>query len=127
MAAKSEVDAHTFTLRHQPTGRTIATVRRLDGWLAKGIGVIGRAGMAAGTGVWLPGVASVHTCFVRFSLDLLFLDREFRLLKAVPAVHPWRLLVTCPGAWHTIEMGEGSLLDDVLKPGDLYYAKSTGL
>jgi uncharacterized protein len=119
MAVNSNADAPTFSLRHQPTGRAIATIRRLDGWLAKGIGVIGTAEIRAGTGVWLPGVASVHTCFVKFPLDLLFLDHDFRLLKAVADVRPWRLWVACPRARHTIEMRAGTLPEiRLLAPGD---------
>ena len=87
----------------------MARVRRADGWWAKGWGVIGWPRLLTGQGLWLPGVSSVHTVFVRFPLDLLFLDAEFLTVLAVSRVPPGRLLVRAAGARHTIELGAGTL------------------
>ena len=87
----------------------VASVSRAEGWLAKGWGVLGRPSLPAGEGLWLPGVASVHTVGVRFALDLLFLDAEMRTVRAVPNVPPGRWLVRASGAAHTLELGAGTL------------------
>lgn len=109
----------TFALTHLPSGQTIAQVGRVGGWWAQGRGVIGMRALPAGEGIWLPGVASVHTLFVRFPLDLLFLDRDFRLVRAQVAFPPWRPLAWAPGAHHTIELGAGTLaIGTMLRPGE---------
>ncbi len=98
-----------YRLVHLTTGRTVAIVRRAGNWLAKGWGVLGRGSLPRGEGLWLPGVASVHTVGVRFPLDLLFLDAQMRTVKAVPNVPPGRWLVRASGAAHTVELGAGTL------------------
>lgn len=99
-------------LVHIPTGTAVATVRVVDGWWAKGMGVIGMGELAAGSGIVMPGIASIHTCFVKFPLDVLFLDRSQMLMLAVRSVPPWTPLVACRGAWYTVELGAGTLGDD---------------
>ena len=92
-----------------------ATVERADGFWAKGWGVLGRANLPPGEGLWLPGVASVHTLFVRFPLDLLFLDREFRAVRLAPGTSPWHWLEGAAGACHVLELGAGTLTRSVPK------------
>ncbi len=97
-----------FALVHGPTGRRVATVRRADGWWAKGWGVIGWPSLPPGEGLWLPGVSAVHTVFVRFPLDLLFLDDGLRTVRVAPDVRPGCPLVRAAGAAHTVEVGAGT-------------------
>jgi len=99
----------SYCLIHLPTGRTVATVRRADNWWGKGWGVMGLRGLPVGEGLWLPGVTSVHTAFVRFPLDLLFLDADFQTIRLAPETPAWRLLISAPGAFHTLELGHGTL------------------
>ena len=98
-----------FRLVHGPTGRVVATVSRAESWLEKGWGVLGRQSVPMGEGLWLPGVASVHTVGVRFALDVLFLDAEMRTVRVVSHVSPGRWLVRASGAAHTLELGVGTL------------------
>ena len=92
-------------------------MRRADGWWAKGWGVLRWPALPPGQGLWLPGVAAVHTVFVRFPLDLLFLDADFGTLRAVANVPPGRWLVRASGARHTLELGAGTLADPAPEPG----------
>ncbi len=107
-----------WRLVHGPSGRFVATVSRVDNWLAKGWGVLGHRFLPPGEGLWLPGVASVHTVGVRFALDLLFLDAGMRTVRAVPNVPPGRWLVRASGAAHTLELGVGTLAGMALPSGD---------
>ncbi len=77
-----------FRLRHLPTNAVVARVTRLDGFWRKGRGVLGLRSLPPGQGVWLPQVASVHTLFVTFPLDLLFLGKDFGTLAARRGVPP---------------------------------------
>lgn len=98
-----------YRLIHQPTGQAVAAVTRAEGWWAKGWGVLGRRALEPGEGLWLPGVASVHTVGVRFPLDLLFLDGRFQTVRLSPDTPTGRWLVHAPGARHTLELGAGTL------------------
>ncbi len=98
-----------YQLIHQPTGRGVGVVTRAQGFWAKGWGVLGHAGLPMGEGLWLPGVASVHTLGVRFPLDLLFLCADFTAARIVPYARPGQWIVHAPGACHTLELGSGTL------------------
>lgn len=109
-----------WQLVHGPSGQTLAIVSRAESWLAKGWGVLGYRSLPPGEGLWLPGVASVHTVGVRFALDLLFLNAEMQTVKSVSNVPPGRWLVRAGGAAHTLELGAGTLAASgiALKNGD---------
>lgn len=116
-----------FRLVHLPTGIAVAHVVRLDGWWAKGRGVIGRPPLPLGEGVWLPGVAAVHSFFVSSALDLLFLDSQYRTLRLRPNFPPWHPLGAASGACHTLELGAGTLaaFNSAIGPGDAWRLEGT--
>ena len=49
-----------------------------------------------------PRCASVHTCFMRYPLDIAFIDRGGDILRVCESVAPWRFL-SCAGAFATLE------------------------
>jgi uncharacterized protein len=54
-------------------------------------GLIGRRGLPAGEGLLLTPAPSIHTAFMRFAIDALFLDRELRVLDIRASMPPWRV------------------------------------
>jgi uncharacterized membrane protein (UPF0127 family) len=53
-------------------------------------GLLGRDGLAQGEGLLIKPCGSVHTFFMRFPIDVVFLDRELSVLAVRPEVRPWR-------------------------------------
>jgi len=54
-------------------------------------GLLGRRGLESGEGVLLKPAGSVHTFFMRFPIDVVFLSREGDVLKVARALPAWRL------------------------------------
>jgi uncharacterized membrane protein (UPF0127 family) len=54
-------------------------------------GLIGRRELAIGDGLLLRPTPSIHTWFMRFPIDVVFLDAELRVLGVRPELRPWRL------------------------------------
>ena len=54
-------------------------------------GLLGRRELPAGDGLLLRPAPSVHTWFMRFPIDVVFLDRELRVLSVRGDVRPWRM------------------------------------
>jgi uncharacterized membrane protein (UPF0127 family) len=52
-----------------------ADVESADGLWAKFLGLMGRPGLAAGAGLWLPDSNGIHMMFMRFPIDAVFLGR----------------------------------------------------
>jgi uncharacterized membrane protein (UPF0127 family)/protein-S-isoprenylcysteine O-methyltransferase Ste14 len=53
-------------------------------------GLLGRAELPAGEGILLRPASSVHTAFMRFPIDVVFLDKENRVTKIASNLRPWR-------------------------------------
>ncbi|TML43432.1 MAG: DUF192 domain-containing protein [Actinobacteria bacterium] len=53
-------------------------------------GLLGRRGLESGEGLLLRPTGSVHTFFMRFPIDVVFLSREGEVLKIAQALPPWR-------------------------------------
>jgi uncharacterized protein len=53
-------------------------------------GLLGRRALAPGEGLLLKPTPSIHTWFMRFAIDAVFLDADFRVLGISPELRPWR-------------------------------------
>ena len=74
--------------------------------LARLRGLLGRSGLSSGEGLLLRPAGSVHTAFMKFTIDVVFLDRDLRVLKVVPDLVPWRT-AGCRGARAVLELPAG--------------------
>jgi uncharacterized membrane protein (UPF0127 family) len=63
----------------------------------------GQLGRSAPVPMLIAPCSAVHTCFLRFPLDLVFLDADLNVLKVVRGVPPWRF-VACRGAKAVLEL-----------------------
>ena len=53
-------------------------------------GLLGRSPLLAGEGLLLSPTRSIHTCFMRFPIDVVFLDRDWRVIHIAREIMPWR-------------------------------------
>jgi uncharacterized protein len=53
-------------------------------------GLLGRKAFTVGEGLHIAPCNSIHTFFMRFAIDALFLDRDGRVVKLLDAIPPWR-------------------------------------
>jgi uncharacterized protein len=82
------------------------TVRRADRFLGRLAGLLFSRPLQPGHGLLLVPCASVHTAFMRFPIDVVFLDRAGRIRRIVPRLAPWRAAASV-GAYQTLEMAAG--------------------
>jgi uncharacterized protein len=80
-------------------------------------GLLGRDGLAPGEGLWIVPCESVHTFFMRFPIDLVYVDRNRRVRKVRSGVPPWRLSA-CLSAHSVIELAAGAVRASKTEPGD---------
>ena len=60
---------------------------------------------------------SIHTFFMRFAIDLVFLNKSMKVIRIVEALKPWRMIL-CPGAYVTIELPAHKSSQISLQTGD---------
>jgi uncharacterized membrane protein (UPF0127 family) len=73
-------------------GQAVCVGELADGPLSRTVGLIGRRGLPAGEGLLLSPTPGIHTAFMRFPIDALFLDRDLRVLDVVERLRPWRMV-----------------------------------
>ena len=61
-----------------------------DGPLERLRGLLGRDALPDDAALLLRPCSSIHTSFLRFPIDAVFLDRDFRVLDVVSKLRPWR-------------------------------------
>lgn len=97
-------------LRNTTTGETIAgAVQRADGVVERMVGLLNRAHIDPDEGVWFANCGTIHTIGMREPIDVVFLDRDNRVMQTLRQVPRNRLAVTCVGAYTTVELGSGAL------------------
>jgi uncharacterized protein len=80
-------------------------------------GLLGRKYLRQGEGMVLRPGWSIHTAFMRFPIDAVFLDADQVVIKIVHEVGPWRT-VSCRGAREVVEMAAGECHRRGLEIGD---------
>jgi uncharacterized protein len=80
-------------------------------------GLLGRKYLRQGEGMVLRPGWSIHTAFMRFPIDAVFLDADQVVIKIEHEVGPWRT-VSCRGAREVVEMSAGECRRRGLEVGD---------
>lgn len=71
------------------------TIHRAENFATRLLGLLARPRLKPGEALYLAPCASVHTVFMRYSIDVAFVDREGRVLKLVKDLRPFR----AAGCW----------------------------
>jgi hypothetical protein len=80
-------------------------------------GLLGRDCLLPGEGLWIVPCEAVHTFFMRFPIDLVYLDRKHRIRKLRSSVGPWRVS-GCLTAHSVLELPAGAIRETQTEPGD---------
>lgn len=117
LAAFASMD--TYSQVSNRTRRTVLAVRLeiADSGPKRSKGLLGRAGLGAGEGLWIVPCESVHTFFMRFPIDLVYLDRKNKVKKVRSNVGPWRISA-CLSAHSVIELPAGTVSATLTQAGD---------
>lgn len=87
--------------------------------LRRAIGLLGRSGIDSGEGLILVPCRSIHTFFMRFPIDVVFMDKEFRVLLLEENMQPFRVSPYLPGAYCVLEIPTGTITDTATAEGDM--------
>ena len=80
-------------------------------------GLLGRASLAHGEGMLFRGESSIHSAFMRFQFDAVFMDRELRVIGLAERIPPWRVR-TVKGARNILELASGEIASTGVSVGD---------
>ena len=99
-------------------GAVVASkVLKAEDYESRSRGLLGRDSMEAGEGLWIVPCPMIHTFFMKFAIDVLFLDRGQRVVRVMEGLKPWRLSPWVLRARSVLEVPGGTLRGSV-KNGD---------
>jgi uncharacterized membrane protein (UPF0127 family) len=114
------------------TARSLALVnQRTDEALAEHVevavtrsdrrrGLLGRESLEASSALILAPCSAIHTMFMHFDIDAVFVDDDGRAVKIVQHLAPWRIALQ-PFAHAVVELPSGSLRERPVDLGDRLY------
>jgi len=77
--------------------------------LRRGLGLMFRRSLPAGHGLWIQPCSSIHMFFMRFAIDVAFVDGTGRVIRVYHAIKPWRISRIVFGARAAVELPAGTL------------------
>ena len=96
-----------------------ARVEHARSFAARLRGLLGRDRLQVGEALVIDPCNSVHTLFMRFAIDVAFVDASGRVLRMVPELRPWRVTRIHPAARRVIELAAGALARAGVREGDV--------
>ena len=75
----------------------------------RAVGLLSRTGLERGEALWIVPSRGVHTCGMRFTIDVLALDEAGVVIDCVSNLKPWRLRLPRRGTAGVLELPAGTL------------------
>ncbi len=102
---------------------TRGTVLADKAWTARGywprlVGLLRRRSLEPGEALVLDPCTSVHTAFMRFIIDVVYVDRDNRVVKLAPELKPYRMSAILRGGRSVIELPSGVIRETGTAVGD---------
>ena len=105
-------------VRNQTRNTVVAAaVAIADTSAARRTGLLKHERLEPGEGLWISPCESVHTLFMKFPIDLVYLDKNKKVRKVRHAVPPWRLSA-CLTAHSVLELRAGAAAESGTQAGD---------
>lgn len=84
-------------------------VRVADTRATRAVGLLSRSGLEPGEALWIVPSRGVHTCGMRFPIDVLALDERGTVIDRVVNLKPWRIRLPRRGTAGVLELPAGTL------------------
>ena len=92
-------------------------IGRADTSQTRRSGLLKRTGLAEGEGLWILPCEGIHTFFMKFPIDVVFLNKKKCVVKLVRSMGPWRMALSLR-ARSVVELPAGTIEKTGTKRGD---------
>ena len=101
------------------TGTTLATnVKVADNIFTRMKGLLGKKELPTGDALWIKPCFSVHTFFMKFPIDVIFLNKTNQVIAAVSNLTPNRITRLYPQSFSVLELPPGTIVASNIEVGD---------
>ncbi len=84
----------------------------------RGIGLMLRSGLSKGTGLVIDPCSSIHTMWMRFPIDVLYVDQDGTIKRVDEGMKPWRFGPLFVRGKYVIELPPGTIRSTGTEQGD---------
>jgi uncharacterized membrane protein (UPF0127 family) len=110
-----------FKVTNTTRGTTIGeSIELADTSLKRMFGLLGRRGLDAGEGLWIKPSSGVHTVGMSFSIDVIGLDKELKVVKLWRCLPPLRVTSVSIKLKSVIELPCGMIQNTQTQIGDCF-------
>ena len=81
-------------------------------------GLLGRECLEDGQGLLFRGAESMHTLFMRFPIDIVYADKNGKLVMLAEAVGPFKLVAAPLRCYYALELPAGVINQSKTRVGD---------
>ena len=89
-----------------------------DSFFLRLLGLMFRKSIGKNEALIFKSAPSIHTFFMRFPIDIVFLDKNMKVIRICENLSPWRA-VFCFGSAFTVELPPHRVLERPLNIGDI--------
>lgn len=80
-------------------------------------GLLKHTSLEKGDGLWISPTQAIHMFFMKFALDVVYLDRKLKVVRTVTNLRPWRISA-CFAAHSVLELPVGIIAESRTERGD---------
>lgn len=84
-------------------------------------GLLGRKSLAANHTLWINPCNSIHTWFMKFSIDVVFVNSDMVVQRVYSNIHPYRLVLPASQFHSVFEFASGAISEEKVQVGDQLY------
>lgn len=92
--------------------------RLADTFLSRLVGLLNRRSLEPQEALIITRCQSIHMFFMRFAIDVIFMDRNFVVVGVAPNIKPFRLSPLFISAYYAVEIPTGIISASHTRPGD---------
>lgn len=93
-------------------------VEKAEDSRSRSVGLLSRGNLAPEEGLWIVPCPMIHTFFMKFPIDAVFLDKDMVVVKILAGMRPWRLSPWVFSARSVLELPAGRC-EGRIKRGDV--------
>lgn len=99
--------------------KTVATKLEVaKSFWSRVVGLLGRKDLHSEEALWINSCNGIHTCFMKFPIDVVFVDSEFKIESVHTDIKPWRFVWAGEKGKSVIELRGGRASELKLEIGD---------
>lgn len=108
-------------INHSTNTEIVKNVIKAKSFFQRAKGLLGKNSIPSDEVLWIERCPSVHTFFMKFPIDVVFVDKEMKVTKIHKNLKPWRMTAILQFRNHScFEFSANTVLDKIKKGDKLY-------